>query len=52
MVTLSVPLPDLVTTPVYLLTVELFPAPVEPTQMMQLSARGARSGLMLLSLSE
>ena len=36
--TLSVPEPDLVTTPVYLVTVELLPAPVEPTQMMQLPA--------------
>ena len=26
------------TTPVYLVTVELFPAPVDPTQMMQLPA--------------
>ena len=37
LVTRSVPLPDLVTTPVYLVTVELLPAPVEPTQITQLS---------------
>ena len=37
LVTRSVPLPALVTTPVNFVTVELLPAPVEPTQITQLS---------------
>ena len=39
LVTRSVPLPDLVTTPVYFVTVELLPAPVDPTQIMQLFSK-------------